>query len=142
VQGKAAREGIAAGKTASEAPVRGVAKLARRATPFFGLPGNPVSTMVTFHLFARPVIDALSGARPQPLAFAQAKLKNDLTSKIGLTRFLPAKLSGGEEQPEVELLHWHGSGDLMAVSRSNCYIVVPPDRDTFNAGENITVLMT
>ncbi len=39
---------------------------------FFGLPGNPVSTMVTFQLFARPMLDALSGAKPQPLPFAQA----------------------------------------------------------------------
>ncbi len=141
VQGKAAKEGVAAGKVVRERAAEGDGKSGRRATPFFGLPGNPVSTMVTFQLFARPVLDALSGARPQPLAFAQAKLKNDLTSKIGLTRFLPAKLSGNDAQPEVELLHWHGSGDLMAVSRSNCYIVVPPDREKFSAGEDITVLL-
>ena len=63
-------------------------------TPFFGLPGNPVSTMVTFQLFVRPVLDALAGAAPQPLPFAQAALKADFTSKTGLTRFLPAKLDG------------------------------------------------
>jgi molybdopterin molybdotransferase len=109
-------------------------------TPFFGLPGNPVSTMVTFELFARPVLDALGGAKATPLAFAQAVLKSEIRTKTGLTRFLPARLGGTADRPEVELLHWHGSGDLMAVAQANCYIVVPPDRDRFEAGETITVL--
>jgi len=109
-------------------------------TPFFGLPGNPVSTMVTFQLFARPVLDALAGAKPQPLLFAQARLKSEITTKTGLTRFLPAELGGTHQQPEVQLLHWHGSGDLMAVAHANCYIVVPPGREKFAAGEMITIL--
>lgn len=110
-------------------------------TPFLGLPGNPVSTMVTFQLFARPILDALAGAGPQPLAFAQAVLHSDFSSKTGLTRFLPAALGGTLERPEVEWIRWHGSGDLMAVAKANCYIVVPPDRPHFRAGESITVLM-
>ncbi|HEX8810954.1 MAG TPA: molybdopterin molybdotransferase MoeA, partial [Terracidiphilus sp.] len=110
-------------------------------TPFFGLPGNPVSTMVTFQLFARPVLDALAGSTPQPLPFAQAVLRSPFSTKTGLTRFLPAKLSGTHDQPEVELVRWQGSGDLMAVSRSNCYIVVSPEREHFGAGEAVTVLL-
>jgi molybdopterin molybdotransferase len=112
-----------------------------KTTPFFGLPGNPVSTMVTFQLFARPLIDALSGAAPRPLPFATAALKSAFTTKTRLTRFLPASLGGTHQQPEVELVRWQGSGDLMAISRSNCYIVVPPDRDQFSAGESVTVLL-
>jgi molybdopterin molybdotransferase len=112
-----------------------------RTVPFFGLPGNPVSTMVTFQLFVRPVLDGLAGAKPQPLPFAQASLKVQFTTKTGLTRFLPAKLGGTHQQPEVELVRWQGSGDLMAVSRANCYIVVPPDRERFAAGEAVTVLL-
>jgi len=112
-----------------------------KTTPFFGLPGNPVSTMVTFQLFAQPVLDALSGSTPQPLPFAQAMLQSPFTTKTGLTRFLPAKLGGTHEQPEVEPVRWQGSGDLMAVARSNCYIVVPPEREHFSAGEAVTVLL-
>jgi molybdopterin molybdotransferase len=111
-------------------------------TPFFGLPGNPVSTMVTFQLFVRPVLDGFAGTRPQSLPFAQAKLKAPFSTKTGLTRFLPARLQGTHEKPEVELLRWQGSGDLMAAARSNCYIVVPPDRDKFDAGEAVTVLLS
>ena len=111
-------------------------------TPFFGLPGNPVSTMVTFQLFVRPVLDALAGAKPERLPFTQAALKAPLTTKTGLTRFLPAKLDGVHDKPGVELVRWQGSGDLMAASRANCYIVVPPDRERFEAGEAVTVLLS
>jgi len=121
--------------------VFGEVRSGERSTPFCGLPGNPVSTMVTFQLFARPVLDALCGAKPQPLPFAQAVLKSDFTSRTGLTRFLPARLGGSIGQPEVELIHWQGSGDLMAAARSNCYIVVPPDRERFAAGKAITILL-
>ena len=59
--------------------VFGEVTLERKTTPFFGLPGNPVSTMVTFQLFVRPVLDALAGAKPEPLPFAQASLKCTVT---------------------------------------------------------------
>ena len=120
--------------------VFGEVTLGQKTTPFFGLPGNPVSTMVTFQIFVRPLLDALAGSKPQPLPFAQALLKSDLTTKTGLTRFLPARLDGTNDRPEIELVRWQGSGDLMAVAQSNCYIVVPPDRETFAAGEAITIL--
>jgi len=121
--------------------VFGEVKSGERTTPLFGLPGNPVSTMVTFQLFAKPLIDALSGAKPQPLAFAQARLQSEFTTRTGLTRFLPAKLGGTHEEPQVEWLRWQGSGDLMAAARANCYIVVPPDREQFAAGESISILL-
>src|SRR5262249_49952446 len=56
---------------------------------FFGLPGNPVSTMVTFELFAKPMIAALAGMNPEPLRFLHAKLKKEIKTKTGLKRFLP-----------------------------------------------------
>jgi molybdopterin molybdotransferase len=121
--------------------VFGEVKSGEESTPFFGLPGNPVSTMVTFQLFARPVLDALSGSTPQPLNFAQAQLKSDFSTRTGLTRFLPARLGGTHERPEVELLRWQGSGDLMAASQANCYIVVPPTQDRFCAGDAVTILL-
>ena len=122
--------------------VFGEVALNAKATPFFGLPGNPVSTMVTFQLFVRPVLDALSGAKPELLPFTQAILKAPFVTKTGLTRFLPAKLDGAHDRPGVELVRWQGSGDLMAASQSNCYIVVPPDCERFEAGEVVTVLLS
>ena len=121
--------------------VFGELKTAHNTTPFFGLPGNPVSTMVTFQLFVRAACSTRSrGARPQAPLFAQARLKSDFKVKAGLTRFLPARLHGSYEQPEVEVLKWQGSGDLMAVAGGNCYVVVPPTREQLKAGEAITVI--
>jgi len=110
-------------------------------TYFFGLPGNPVSTMVTFELFARPVLEALAGMTPKKLIFLHAKLKSEIKTKPGLKRFLPAILSGEFEQAEVELVRWQGSGDIAATAASNCYIVIPPDRERIAPGEWVPVLM-
>jgi molybdopterin molybdotransferase len=110
-------------------------------TCFFGLPGNPVSTLVCFELFARPAIDALSGAAPAPLAFVQARLAVVIRTKTGLTRFLPATLSGQNGPGEVEPVRWQGSGDMVSLTRANCYIVVPPDREQLPAGELVSVLL-
>ncbi len=112
-----------------------------RATPFFGLPGNPISTLVTFELFVRPVLDALCGTPPAPLVFPRARLRTEVKTRTGLTRFLPARLSGEREAAEVELVRWQGSGDLAAASRANCYLVVPPDRDQIAAGEMVSVML-
>ena len=109
--------------------------------PFFGLPGNPISAMVCFDLFVKPVLDALSGAAPERLPSARARLKKDIKVKTGLTRFLPALLSGELFDPEIELISWQGSGDLLASARANCYLVVPPDREALAAGEMVAVLM-
>jgi molybdopterin molybdotransferase len=115
---------------------------ARRTNVYFlGLPGNPVSTLVTFELFARPLIDALSGAPPRKLQFVNLPLKSEIRTKKGLTRFLPALLSGEFEQVEVERVSWQGSGDIAAAARANCFVVVPPDREHIPAGEMISVLL-
>jgi molybdopterin molybdotransferase len=108
---------------------------------FFGLPGNPASTMVTFELFVKPLVHALAGTLPQPLIFLSAKLKKSIQTKTGLTRFLPAQLSGQFQTAEVELGAWQGSGDIGAVARSNCFIVIPPDRERIEAGELVPVLL-
>jgi molybdopterin molybdotransferase len=110
-------------------------------TYFFGLPGNPVSTMVCFELFARLMVEALAGASPRRMTFTQARLKSDVKVKTGLTRFLPALLSGEYERSEVELVKWQGSGDMAATARANCYLVVPPDRAMLAAGDMVSVLL-
>ena len=107
---------------------------------FLGLPGNPVSTMVTFELFARPMIEALAGLAQQPLIFLRAQLKSEIRTKTGLKRFLPAVLSGEFENAEVELARWQGSGDLAALGRANCYVVIPADRERIGVGEWVAVL--
>jgi molybdopterin molybdotransferase len=107
--------------------------------PVFGLPGNPVSTMVTFELFVRPAIELLSGACASPLPFVDATLTRGLSEKPGLTHFLPAILEYGDH-PSVTPLPWQGSGDIIAMSRANCLLVIPPDRENIEPGERVCVL--
>jgi len=109
-------------------------------TYFFGLPGNPVSTMVTFELFARPMLEAVGGQTSGKLSFLHARLKSEIRIKTGLKRFLPAIVSGEFENSEVELVAWQGSGDIAATARANCYIVVPADRERIPAGEWVAVM--
>jgi molybdopterin molybdotransferase len=107
---------------------------------FFGLPGNPVSTMVTFQLFAQAMVDALAGASPRPLPFTQATLGSEINTKPGLTRFLPAKLAPSVTASKVKLVPWNGSGDVFAQAKADCLLVVPPDRERIAAGELVSVL--
>jgi len=111
-----------------------------RNTLVFGLPGNPVSTMVTFQLFVIPALDILSGAEPRPLPQLEATLAEALNEKSGLTHFLPARLEWGNAVPLVRALRWHGSGDISTLTRANCFLVVPADRSDIPAGERVSVL--
>ncbi len=106
--------------------------------PFFGLPGNPVSTMVCFALFAAPVLAALGGEPEYALPFAEARLSKPLGNKPGLTRFLPAL----HTHPEVDPVAWQGSGDLAATARANCFLVVPPDAEGIPAGAAVSILLS
>jgi molybdopterin molybdotransferase len=108
---------------------------------FFGLPGNPVSTQVTFHCFVEPLLRAMAGAGYQGPRFVQATLAADVPGKAGLMRVLPAFLASDRVQPTVKLVGWQGSGDLAANARANCYAVLPPERERFSAGEVITILL-
>ncbi|MGP8259299.1 MAG: gephyrin-like molybdotransferase Glp [Acidobacteriaceae bacterium] len=111
-------------------------------TYFFGLPGNPVSTQVTFHCFVAPMLRAIRGVSVAQCGprFVQATLEEDAKGKDGLTRILPAILRHDLERPEVRIVESHGSGDLVANARANCYAVLPEGRDC-KAEDVISVLL-
>jgi len=106
---------------------------------FFGLPGNPSSTMVTFEIFARAALELLGGQEEIALHMPLARLTRDFRHKTGLTRFLPARLSadGGEVTP----VEWHGSGDVPALTRANAYLVAEAGRAEYARGEPIRILL-
>ncbi len=105
---------------------------------FFGLPGNPASTMVTFEIFARSAVELLGGQKEAHLPLLWSKLSQDFHQKTGLTRFLPAVLS--PDGAQVTPLSWQGSGDVPSLSRANAFLVTEPDRESWTAGEWIRVL--
>jgi len=119
---------------------------AKPALPFFGLPGNPISSAVTFLLFASQVVAALAGCSDLGPRFLAAQMAHATyrKGKAGLARFLPALCqfeSGVEQIPQVATVPWHGSGDLPAFARSNCFVAVPEDVNSFEAGAMVQILM-
>jgi molybdopterin molybdotransferase len=112
-----------------------------RGVPVFGLPGNPVSTMVTFELFVVPAIDLLSAAEARALPLVEARLGEALKENPGMAHFLPARVEWRGSTPEVNSLKWQGSGDIAALAKANCFLVVPADRGKIEAGESVSVLL-
>jgi molybdopterin molybdotransferase len=112
-----------------------------RGKPVFGLPGNPVSTMVTFELFVAPAIDLLSGAEARKLPLVEARLGAALNERPGLAHFLPARIEWRGAVVEVKALQWQGSGDIAALAKANCFLVVPAEKDKIEAGERVSVLL-
>ena len=107
---------------------------------FFGLPGNPVSTFVTFELFVRPAIALLSGGRFECPGFLRARLGKPFRQKNGLTAFMPARVQKENADPVVNLIGWQGSGDLVGVAAANCFLVVHPEQTEIAAGEWVDVM--
>jgi molybdopterin molybdotransferase len=106
---------------------------------FFGLPGNPSSTMVTFEIFARAALELLGGQEEVALHMPFARLTEDFHHRVGLTRFLPARLS--PDGAEVTPIAWRGSSDVPAMTRANAFMVVDADRPDWQAGDWIRVLL-
>ncbi len=111
-----------------------------RGKPVFGLPGNPVSTMVTFELLAVPAVDVLGGGDARPLPLLKAKLSRGVEQKAVLTHFLPAMLEWASGEATVSELPWQGSGDIATLARGNCFLVVHQSKLKLAAGEWVDVL--
>jgi molybdopterin molybdotransferase len=111
------------------------------AMPWIGLPGNPVSTMVTFELFVRPVIRRMLGharlfRRPVPVV-----VEERVTIGARLTHFLRAIVTTGDDgRVSARLTGPQGSGILTSMSRANALLVVPEDRPVVEAGETLFAL--
>jgi molybdopterin molybdotransferase len=110
-------------------------------TYFFGLPGNPVSTQVCFHLFVAPMLRALAGQKDLASRFVEARLAEDVKGGVRVTRFLPAELTSAWDGVKVRVVGWQGSGDVAANARGNCYAVLPAGVEAFRAEETIRVLL-
>jgi molybdopterin molybdotransferase len=104
---------------------------------FFGLPGNPLSTMVTFEIFARAAVDILSGVADSSLPVSRARLTENFRHKPGLTRFLPARLEDGCVTP----IPWQGSGDVGSLCRANAFLIADSEKPEYEKDTMISVLL-
>ncbi|HEX6537183.1 MAG TPA: gephyrin-like molybdotransferase Glp [Gemmatimonadaceae bacterium] len=110
--------------------------------PWIGLPGNPVSTMVTFDLFVRPVLRRMLGhvrlfRRPVPVA-----LEEPVSIGARLTHFLRATVRVRDDGTlAARLTGPQGSGILTSMARADALLVVPEDRPRVEAGEVLHALL-
>jgi len=106
----------------------------------FGLPGNPVSSLVVFEVFVTAALRKMQGM-PDPLSRTwSAILEEPVSQRPGRTAYLPGSLRFGEDGARIRPIATTGSADLPAYSRANALYVLPSDREHFEAEEKVRVL--
>jgi molybdopterin molybdotransferase len=109
--------------------------------PWIGLPGNPVSTMVTFELFVRPAIRAMAG---HPLPFRRTvavRVTEPIRLKPRLQHFLRAVVAEGASGPEARLTGPQGSGILTSMIRANALLIIPEGQFDTPSGATVRALL-
>jgi molybdopterin molybdotransferase len=108
-------------------------------TLVFGLPGNPVSSLVGFELFVRPALARLAG-REFAAAYVSARLTAAFTHRGDRPTYHPAELKTDAEQAVATPLHWKGSADLGTLSAANALLVFPTGDYTLAAGDEVRAM--
>ena len=108
---------------------------------FFGLPGNPVSVMATFILFARPALIARAGATPPPPLTLRARTQVRLKKRPGRKDFQRGIVAQAEDgNLRVDTTGLQGSHVLSSMSHANCFIALPRDSGDVEAGDWVEVI--
>jgi molybdopterin molybdotransferase len=107
--------------------------------PVFGLPGNPGSSLITYQLFARVAVELLCGQSEPLLPLLLARFEAPFRHKLGLTRFLPARLA--PDGQSLRHISWQGSSDIPALARANVFLVADHDRETWDVGDTIRIML-
>jgi molybdopterin molybdotransferase len=118
----------------------GVAGDRDRTKLVFGLPGNPVSSLVCFQLFVRPALGVLAGGAPTALPQTEACLTGPFVQRGERPLYHPGRLRRHSGQLQVEPLTWHGSADLKPFACANSLILFPAGDHRCEAGDVVTVL--
>ena len=107
---------------------------------FFGLPGNPVSALVTFHQLALVALTKMQNAEPLKRTHLTVKCSSELRKSPGRIDFQRGVFSVNESgENEVSSTGAQGSGILSSLARANCFIVLPSEQGKVKAGEMVTV---
>jgi molybdopterin molybdotransferase len=110
-----------------------------RRKPVFGLPGNPVSSMVSFEQFVRPSLLKMMGHRHLFRPTVEAILKEDIHKEPGRRHFIRSSVSFEKDHYFATTTGAQGSGILRSMLRANGLIVIPEDREIVKAGEKVKV---
>ena len=108
-------------------------------TPTFGLPGNPVSCMISFEQFVRPSILKASGHKRLFRTLVDARLQESITKREGKRYFMRCIITREEGEYVVTTTGGQGSGILMSMVKANGLIVLPEEKTTCEAGEIVKV---
>lgn len=106
---------------------------------FFGLPGNPVSAMVTADLLAMPALMKLQNCTAAPALTLNAKTLTDLRKSPGRMDFQRGVLSNENGELTVKSTGSQGSGILTSIASANCYIILPAEQGRVEAGTQVNV---
>jgi len=109
-------------------------------TYVFGLPGNPVSSMVCFELFVRTALRQLQGAEQVKPEMITAKLTDDFHHRSDRQTYFPAHFHFANGECIVRPVNWKGSADLRSTIDANASICFPAEERNFQAGEQVEVL--
>jgi len=107
----------------------------------FALPGNPVSTFVTFELFVKPCIKKMMWFTSYGHPIMHAELEREIEIKKKRREYRPALLSQAGSGWKVSLVDWHGSGDLFSTTKANCLLIVRESVEKLNAGDMVEVML-
>lgn len=110
-------------------------------TPWLGLPGNPVSTLVTFELFARPAIRKMLGHRLLFRRLVDVRVAETVTIGAPLTHFLRAIVTHTGSEFSGKLTGPQGSGLLTSMAKANALFVIPPEQSRIERGELVQAMM-
>lgn len=130
------------GKPLAFGIIKGVDKTgATRNIPHLGLPGNPVSSMVTFELFARPAILKMMGKKNLTKPTVEAVIEEPIVNTDGRRVYTRAVVEKRGGQYFARLTGPQGSGILTSMSLANGLVIVPEDKAEVKAGEVVQVIM-
>jgi molybdopterin molybdotransferase len=109
--------------------------------PVFGLPGNPVSTLVCFYLYAHPALLKMGGRREVGLPRVTAKCARDIKLAKGLTEFVRVKLERRDGEYVAMPTGNQGSGIFSSIARADGLLIGPAEKDQLRQGDSSQVLM-
>lgn len=125
----------------AQRPGKPLAFAVRERTPVFGLPGNPVSTLVCFYVYVRPALRAMQGLEHVHLPVVQATAAERIRTADGLTEFVRCRLAGEPGEYEVSSTGSQSSGVMRSLSLGDGLLIAPPEVGTIEAGEPVRVML-
>ena len=107
----------------------------------FGLPGNPLSSMITFECFTRPVLGRMCGMKQPGNRRVHGAMTEDVRQTPGRTAYLPARIEWTTNGWAVRPISWKNSADMVGFSGANATLIFPGERNLLSRGETVEIMI-